>query len=337
MKLLWAILISLTIISQSYAADVITTEGGSTCGTEACVPERSLFSVVLNFVADLILPKTSPIVKASEKYLASLYQSCDVLEGRQEPGKYSDLNHPAPNCKKPVPPPSYFIERQGKGRGKPRISSAYEISTPRNRLDCSGFLGGIFMAAGYKMYPTDNDTIDEASNPEISTEGIRYLGKKDIDCFNNVEFTNEERLAEGDIINWRIGRSQHAVIVSRLGRDPFGVRKLHANQCDSKNINLADFDFDITHSLGLPNTGPVKQNIQAFFARTSMNVATSFLNLGINACLAYHKDKSTSAALRGGAFKVLRHQGESNPKCITSKKPIVNGEDCYKSCNEKAK
>lgn len=333
MKILWAIFFSLLLLSSSHATDVANTEGGKTCGIENCPSKPSIFTQAMRALSNFFLPQINPIVKASEKYLASLYQSCDVLEGRQEPGKYGELSHPPPYCQKPNPVPSYYIDRQGRGRGKPRIDPEYKMSTPNNRLDCSGFLGGVFMAAGYKMYPTESDQIDETSNPEVSTEGIRYLGRKGRDCFNNVEFTNEERLIEGDVINWRIGRSQHAVIVSRLGSDPFGIKKLAANQCTTQFISMESFDFDITHSLGLPNTGPVKQHIKAFFARTSQNVASNFLRLGINACLAYHKDKSTSAALRGGAFKVLRHQGESNPKCITTKKPTIDGENCYGACN----
>jgi hypothetical protein len=304
------------------------TEGAATCIGVGCPSKPRTLSAM----SKILGRSGNQAAIAAQKYLVSLYQSCDVLLEKRKRGGYNqrELEHTAPSCIKPKTFPHYYIDRQGRGRGKPRLSKDYTLTTTLNRMDCSGFISGVLKAAGFKIYPTDSESIDDTSNPELGTDGIRRLDNKS--CFQTANFNEDGSLQSGDIINWRIGNSRHAVMITHLSNDPFAIKKLSKDQCTADHINADDFDFDIAHSLGWPNTGPVQHNIQAFFDGTGNMIKSRFILMAIQACNAHHNKQATSAVLGRGSFKIIRHKGESDANCIADNKPAIEGENCYNQC-----
>jgi hypothetical protein len=341
MHILWVLGLSLFLSSITLANDKLvgtsaiyrSTEGATVPCRENCLSKHWMVDFFISLGAK-IYPSSARIVQASNRLLVSMYQSCDVLKEQREPIPYTSqmLTHPKPACNSPRRFPRYQWGAKTEINQHGEIASTYvERDNRYNTIDCSGFIVSVLRAAGLKINPDENNEINDTNTPILSTAGIRQLGQRD-DCFQNVTFTPEEQMGEGDIINWRIGRSQHAILVTRLGDDPFKIKTLDKDKCKLQNMDYTKFDFEVTHSLGNPSLGPVQHHIQALLAVSNEDIRRRFMLLAVNACKAYHKDLSIDTNIDSGRFKILRHAGSLKPNCIATEKPEIKGEACYYQC-----
>jgi hypothetical protein len=162
-----------------------------------------------------------------------------------------------------------------------------------------------------------------------TTTGFHHLLGRKNSCLKPAVFTAENSIRAGDIINVK---GSHIIMIESVGKDPLGIeRALKRGSCNSINIKR-DFNFNYIHSGTTNNSsGP------AIVSAKRMGNRTIFNNLRLAAvkmCKAKQRGKSKVSTKRMGLskkFSISRHLSH-NPKCIAKRKIKLKGAECAKQC-----
>lgn len=273
-----------------------------------------------------------PLAFAAKQMLASVWQSCAVLEpglnGTYERADSTDRSYLS--CQLEIPSPKYFLDHVDIER---RRFTIYKEGSENllaylhdNTSDCSSFVSGIVASSGLRFKKGK----DPGNGYQPGTSMINSWGSKADDCFAPVVFDGiKSPLQPGDIIN---SGGEHVVIVSNVFDilDPLDFEKdgiRSESECEQIPSNK---------KLGtlIQSLGPA---FQSHFSVVDFEYTGGY-SFYREACLAHVKqmrgEKPHIAAVKG-RLKLLRHKG--TPACKAERKINPLGYQCVSSCPQLVK
>ena len=326
-------------------------------------------------------PTGHPVSDAARRIFATLHQSCDSLDRQipsHESMRGYRAPDEIPESQKHLHPATRFFDVNEVRASHPYLQTQYgegcqdmrrsppvfhvggkaEIQRQngrvqvdifnqrRNRtggqlttMDCSGYLSATFAAAGLRLRATE----DPRAAYQLSAAEYTNLGRRSGDCMNVVSFSANESIRAGDVFaKHNPGDAYgHSLVIESVGPDPFGLARItNVSQC-SRDLDPAQFDFNIIQSsshAGYPALN--RMTARDLLARSRVREQGSFgsqlFEMGMIACQAkFGRPREAMRMTPNGSRRqiaIVRHVGDSVPGCRENEPGIVHGEECVRDC-----
>ncbi len=197
---------------------------------------------------------------------------------------------------------------------------------PITGMDCSAFVSSAYAATGLKFKKSQTQSYDR--NTTASIHGI-FHGDKSDSCVKAPFLSVDEQLRAGDLINIR---SNHIVMVDKLGDDPLGINKVSRIE-DCEDISVDDFSFSILQSSSTKNMGMNRTMARAYFPSAGNTFRSNLELIAENLCRAKFRNLPGFQVFNStkSKFSLLRHVGEDIEGCAME--PVVMKEEgCVNEC-----
>lgn len=346
----------LQTLSAKLKQDCSATDSTDT-GTSPVTPEPE--EPVAGSLFEQLQQKFSPELFGTFKTIATAYQNCEALNvkpisasnpklsgvsitGRHSSGggnirNISNLgsvqkSHPYLSQRKPDSScfstyDSPLIYDYG---GKPysAASATSELNFFKNHgtgssvlgTDCSGFIFTSLATAGLKLNPN----VNLKARDVLSYNAARFMNpsKGGTTCFRKIEVAKSEDLAAGDIV----ASSGHIIIVTKTGKDPFGLaRAKTVSECSK--LTSSGFDFELAQSSPTNNAIGINMMTASYYLTTSPTMKKGLEKYARYLCESQFKSISEPNITE---VSVVRHK--KTKSCMSDFKVALTGESCVASC-----
>jgi hypothetical protein len=305
----------------------------------------------------------SPESYGARKVLATLYQSCGVLNLPAMTSTTPSISgitilsekHPAGGLKRvygsvaSIDASHYYIKNQTLAKsscyevrntppiydfgGKPYTTSSKPsvldffkdggTGTAVLGYDCSAFVFSALAMAGLKMDPDPNKPLKADLVHGIGSRAFKEPQSNGLRCLDKIKVTKDLSIQDGDIA----AINGHVVMIDDVGPDPFGIKKItKIEDCNTAHLPYSEFDFVIAQS------SPSKSGmgVNRFQARDYFKETTTYRDGLTRYAIAACKAKfGTITAVDTTSLAVVRHKKTQECKAP----PLTaNHEDCVDSC-----
>lgn len=189
-------------------------------------------------------------------------------------------------------------------------------------IDCSGFIYSALASAGLKLY--SDKELKGIYSHYVNSRALMDPEKSGIDCLKKIAVNGTSPVQTGDII----ASSAHVVMISHLGTDPFGLKKItKVSDCTTAKLNAAQFDFSIMQSSpSLNGLGINEMTVSRYLRDENQTMKRGLEAYAVASCKAKFGGPTRFTL---SDLSITRHT--LAPQCLARELKLTN-QSCLSSC-----